>query len=388
MRTERKMKPISGLLVAVLSCGTLLLVASAQTGKAMLKKDSFGRTGDGKGVDLYTGRNSKGIEVQIATYGGIIVAIKTPDRTGKFDDIVLGFDKLEPYLKGHPYFGAITGRYANRIARGRFTLGGTEYKLATNNGNNHLHGGIRGFDKVVWEVSRQLPVTGGFALELSYLSKDGEEGYPGNLSTRVTYTLNEQNELRIDYYATTDKDTVVNLTNHSYFNLTGQGNEDILSHRLAINGDRFTPTDASAIPTGELRPVKDTPFDFTIFRAIGDGITSNDEQIVLGRGYDHNWVLNGTMGTLRQVARVVEPKSGRVLEVSTTEPGVQFYTANYLDGSLTGKGGKVYHKRYGFCLETQHYPDSPNQPTFPTTVLKKGARYRSTTVFKFGVEKN
>ena len=358
----------------------------AQTGKAMLKKESFGRTADGKNVDLFVMKNANGIEVSIATYGGIIVSIKTPDRKGHLDDIVLGFSKLDGYLKGHPYFGAITGRYANRIAKGRFSLGGKEYKLATNNDVNHLHGGVVGFDKVVWSA-RQLTIPDAVAIELSYLSKDGEEGYPGNLSTRVTYTLNNKNELRIDYDAKTDKDTVLNLTNHSYFNLAGEGSGDILGHKLAVNADRFTPTDATAIPTGELRSVANTPFDFTQFVPIGERINQDDEQLKLGNGYDHNFVLNGQMGELRIAAKALDPTSGRLLEVLTTEPGVQLYTGNYLDGKLIGKSGRPYPKRSGFCLETQHYPDSPNKPSFPTTVLKAGAgRFRSSTVFKFGVE--
>jgi aldose 1-epimerase len=330
-----------------------------------------------------TGRESRSA---LPTYGGIIVSIKTPDRAGHFDDIVLGFSKLDGYLKGHPYFGAITGRYANRIAKGRFTLGGTEYKLATNNDVNHLHGGKVGFDKAVWSA-RQVTVPDGVAVELAYLSKDGEEGYPGNLTTKVTYTLNNKDELRIDYDAKSDKDTVINLTNHSYFNLAGEGNGDILAQQLAINADRFTPTDATAIPTGELRSVAGTPFDFTRLVAIGERINQDEAQLKLGNGYDHNWVLNGQMGELRQAAKAVESKSGRVLEVSTTEPGVQLYTANYLDGTLIGKSGRPYQRRSAFCLETQHYPDSPNKPAFPTTVLKAGTRFRSTTVFKFGLEK-
>jgi aldose 1-epimerase len=362
-----------------------LISAFGQTGKAMLKKEPFGRTADEKGVDLYILRNANGIEVSIATYGGIIVSIKTPDRKGHVDDIVLGFSKLDSYLKGHPYFGAIAGRYANRIAKGRFTLGGTEYKLATNNDVNHLHGGIVGFDKAVW-TARQVTVPDGVAVELTYLSKDGEEGYPGNLTAKVTYTLNSKNELRIDYDVKTDKDTVVNLTNHSYFNLAGEGNGDILGHNLAINADRFTPTDSTAIPTGELRSVAGTPFDFTSLVPIGQRINDDDEQLKFGNGYDHNFVLNGNMGELRLAAKVIEPSSGRLLEVSTTEPGVQLYTGNYLDGKLIGKSGKPYARRSGFCLETQHYPDSPNKPTFPTTVLKAGLRYRSSTVLKFGVE--
>ncbi len=376
----------AGLPLAALLPGMLLLTAFGQTGKAMLKKDSFGKTADGKNVELYTGRNSNGIEVQITTFGGIVTSIKVPDRKGKLDDVVLGFGKLEQYLSVHPYFGSIVGRYANRIAKGRFELGGTEYKLALNNGPNHLHGGIKGFDEVVWTASKLLDVRDGFGIELSYLSKDGEEGYPGNLTTKVTYTLTRSNELRIDYDATSDKDTVINLTNHSYFNLAGEGSGDILNHQLMINADRYTPTDAGAIPTGELRPVAGTPFDFTRLTAIGERINQNDEQLILGKGYDHNWVLNGQMGTLRLAAKVFEQTSGRVLEVWTTQPGVQLYTGNYLDGTLVGKAGKKYERRSGFCLETQHYPDSPNKPSFPTTILKKGSRYRTTTVFKFSVE--
>lgn len=378
------MKSKASLFLLMVLLAPFPLRAFGQTGKANLKKESFGRTADGRNVDLYTLRNSSGMEVRIATYGGIIVSIKVPDRKGQIGDVVLGFSKLDSYLKGHPYFGAITGRYANRIAKGRFTLGGTEYKLATNNDTNHLHGGVVGFDKMIW-TAKQLPVPDGVSLELTYFSKDGEEGYPGNLSNRVVYTLTNKSELRIDYDATTDKDTVINLTNHSYFNLAGEGNGDILNHRLMINADRFTPTDAGAIPTGELRTVAGTPFDFTMPTAIGQRIEQDDQQLVLGKGYDHNWVLNGQMGTLRQAARVVEPASGRVLEVWTTEPGLQFYTGNYLDGSLTGKSEKVYQRRAGFCLETQHYPDSPNQKAFPTTVLRPGEKYATRTAYRFSV---
>ena len=368
---------------------TLLAIATLLCGfvrgeKVAPKKESFGKTREGQAVELYTLTNRSGVEAKITTYGGTVVSLKVPDRAGKLEDVVLGFDRLEGYQKGTAYFGAIIGRFGNRIARGRFTLGGVEYKLATNNGENHLHGGVRGFDKVVWNA-RPLKTAGGSALELTYLSKDGEEGYPGNLSVRVVYTLTDKNELRIDYSATTDKDTVVNLTHHSYFNLAGHGNGDILGHQLTINGDRFTPTDAGAIPTGELRAVKGTPFDFTRATAIGAHIGEDEEQLKLGKGYDHNWVINGRAGTLRQAAKVVEPTTGRVMEVWTTEPGMQFYTGNYLDGSDVGKGGKVYKHRYGFCLETQHYPDAPNKPSFPSTTLKKGGRYRTTTIYKFKV---
>ncbi len=359
----------------------------AAKGQARVTKESFGDTLDGKSVDIYTLTNSHGVEAKIINYGGIVTSLKVPDRNGKLDDVVLGFDKLDDYLKGRTYLGAIIGRYGNRIAKGRFRLHGVEYKLAVNNGENHLHGGIKGFDKVVW-TARELKVLNGAALELTYLSKDGEEGYPGNLSVKVIYTLTNANELKVDYSATTDKDTVVNLTQHSYFNLAGQGNGDILNHRLFINAARFTPTDAGSIPTGELRSVRGTQFDFTRPTAIGARINQDYDQLKLGKGYDHNFVLNGSMGTLRVAARVYEPTTGRVMEVWTTEPGIQLYTGNFLDGTLTGKGGKVYQQRFGFCLETQHYPDSPNKPSFPTAVVRKGARYHTTTIFKFSTAKS
>jgi aldose 1-epimerase len=360
----------------------MLLCGFVRDKNAEPKKESFGKTKEGQAVELYTLTNRSGVEAKITTYGGTVVSLKVPDRAGKFEDVVLGFDDIEGYQKSTAYFGALIGRYGNRIAKGRFTLNGVEYKLATNNGENHLHGGVRGFDKVVWNA-RPLKAANGSALELTYLSKDGEEGYPGNLSVRVVYTLTDKNELRIDYSATTDKDTVVNLTHHSYFNLAGHGNGDILGHQLTINADRFTPTDAGAIPTGELRAVKGTPFDFTQATAIGAHIGEDEEQLKLGKGYDHNFVVNGQAGKLRHAAKVVEPTSGRVMEVWTTEPGMQFYTGNYLDGGDVGKGGKVYKHRYGFCLETQHYPDAPNRPSFPSTTLKKGGRYQATTVYIF-----
>ena len=376
-------RPILNLL---LCSAVIFLFGSTSKGQAKVKNESFGKTPDGQSVDIYTLTNTKGMEVKITNYGGIVTSIKVPDRDGKFDDVVLGFDNLGAYLKGHPYFGAIIGRYGNRIAKGRFTLNGTEYKLAVNNGENHLHGGIKGFDKLVW-TAKPLRTKSGAALALTYLSKDGEEGYPGNLSVRVVYTLTNTNELRMDYSATTDKDTVINLTNHSYFNLKGQGDGDILSHELWVNANRFTPTDAGSIPTGELRSVRGTPFDFTKSTAIRARINQDYEQLKLGKGYDHNFVLDGKMGTLRQAAKAYDASSGRVLEVWTTEPGMQFYTGNYLDGSLTGKDGKVYNQRYGFCLETQHFPDSPNQPRFPSTVLKRGQRYRSSTIYRFRTAK-
>ncbi|HJS23044.1 MAG TPA: aldose epimerase family protein [Pyrinomonadaceae bacterium] len=363
----------------VLLLASCALVAHAQP---TVTKESFGKTAAGENVDLYTLRNTKGVEAKITNLGGIVVSLKVPDRNGKFDDVVLGFNDLDSYLKGHPYFGAIIGRYGNRIAKGRFTLNGVEYKLAVNNGENHLHGGIKAFDKVVW-TGRESTTKAGPSVVLTYLSKDGEEGYPGNLNVTVVYTLTNNNELKIEYSATTDKDTVTNLTHHSYFNLAGEGNGDILNHRVQINATRFVPTDAGSIPTGELRRVAGTPFDFLKLTAIGARINQDEEQLKLGNGYDHTWIINGRPGTLRLAAQAFEPTSGRRMQVWTTEPGMQFYTGNFLDGTLTGKSGKIYQRRYGFCFETQHYPDSPNQPTFPTTTLKKGATYKSTTIYRF-----
>jgi len=345
----------------------------------------FGKTAKGEPVQLYTLRNSKGLEASITNYGAILVSLRVPDRNGNVADVVLGFDSLHGYLSEHPYFGAVIGRYGNRIAGGRFVLDGLEYNLARNNGENHLHGGIRGFDKAVWRP-KELQAGGDSCLEFTYLSEDGEEGYPGNLTATVRYTLTEDNELRLDYYATSDKATVINLTNHSYFNLAGAGNGDILAHRISINADSFTPVDRGLIPTGELRPVAGTPFDFRQPHAIGERIDGKDQQLVYGKGYDHNFVLNGPAGSLRPAARVIEPGSGRVVEVPTTEPGVQFYTGNFLDGTIRGKGGAAYGHRYGFCLETQHFPDSPNQPQFPSVVLRPGAKYQSTTVYKFSTD--
>lgn len=377
------MKPYRNVLTALLA--TLLFVSSALVAhaQATVTKANFGKTSAGENVDIYTLTNVNGLEAQITNYGGIVVSLKVPDRNGRLDDVVLGFSDLESYLKQNdPYFGAIIGRYGNRIAKGRFKLNGVEYKLAVNNGENHLHGGIKGFDKVVW-TGRQIKTAAGPAVVLTYLSKDGEEGYPGNLRVRVTYTLTNKNELKIDYSATTDKTTVINLTNHSYFNLLGEGNGEILDHRLQINADRFLPTDAGSIPTGELQSVKGTPFDFLTSTAIGARINQDHEQLKFGNGYDHTWVINGRPGVLRQAATAYEPLNGRIMEVWTTEPGVQFYTGNFLNGTLTGKSGKLYPRRSGFCLETQHFPDSPNQLSFPTTTLRRGATYRSTTIYRF-----
>jgi aldose 1-epimerase len=376
------MKLNTRLSLTLLICTVVLTLNVDAHGQAGVQQSDFGKTPEGQSVALYTLKNSRGAEVKITNYGGIVTVLKVPDRTGQLGDIVLGFDNLDAYLKGHPYFGALIGRYGNRIAKGAFKLNGVAYTLAVNNGANHLHGGLKGFDKVVWNA-RPLKVANGAALELTYLSKDGEEGYPGNLSVKVTYTLTNQNELKIEYSATTDKDTVINLTHHSYFNLAGQGEGDILKQSLFMNASRFTPTDAGSIPTGELRSVRGTPFDFMRATVIGKRINEPDQQLQFGKGYDHNFVLNGRMGTLRLGARVYDAGTGRVMEVWTTEPGMQFYTGNFLDGTLTGKDGKVYNQRYGFCLETQHYPDSPNEAKFPTTTLRKGARYHTVTVYKF-----
>jgi len=367
------------LLLAVL----LVWSAVVALAQASVTKETFGKTSAGETVDLYTLRNVNGMETKITNYGGIVVSLTAPDRNGKFADVVLGFNDLESYLtKNDPYMGAIIGRYGNRIAKGRFKLNGVEYKLAVNNGENHLHGGIKGFDKVIW-TGRELKTKAGPAVVLTYLSKDGEEGYPGNLRVRVVYTLTNRNELKIDYSATSDKDTVTNLTHHSYFNLAGEGNGDILNHQVIINANRFVPTDAGSIPTGELKTVAGTPFDFLNATAIGARINQDDQQLKFGNGYDHTWVINGRAGTLRRAAIVFEQTTGRGMQVFTTEPGVQFYTGNFLNGTLTGKSGKPYPRRSGFCLETQHYPDSPNQPSFPTTTLRRGRTYTSTTIYRF-----
>ena len=351
--------------------------------KMIIEKEIFGKTSDGMLIDLYSLINSNRMEVKITNYGGIVVSIKVPDRNGRMDDVVLGYDQLDGYLENTPYFGAIIGRYGNRIAKGRFSLGGVEYTLAQNNGENHLHGGIKGFDKVVWKV-KEIHNNDEVGLELQYTSKDGEEGYPGNLTVTVIYMLTQNDELKIEYTAVTIKETIVNLTNHAYFNLRGSG--DILGHELMIRGDYFTPVDAGLIPTGELRPVEGTPMDFNQSTVIGARIDLKDDQLIFGLGYDHNWVLKNQDGSLALAARVLEPSTGRILEVYTTEPGIQFYSGNFLDGSISGKGGEIYHKRYGFCLETQHYPDSPNKPQFPSVVLKPGQTYTQTTIYKFSAK--
>ena len=355
------------------------------TNHPSISRAVFGQIADGTTVEIFTLRNRYGMEARIMNFGGIVTSLKTPDRTGKFIDVVLGFDRLEDYLVGHPYFGALIGRYGNRIAHGKFSLEGRTYSLAINNGNNALHGGVKGFDKVIWNVAAAEVDGHEPKLVLTYLSADGEENFPGRLTVKATYTLTDDNALRLDFEATTDKTTICNLTHHSYFNLAGCG--DVLGHVVYINADKFTPTDAGAIPTGELRPVKNSPFDFLKPTLIGQRINDTaDEQIKLGNGYDHNFVLNKTADELSLAARVSEPLTGRTMEVWTTEPATQFYTGNFLDGTLTGKGGWIYQARNGFCFEPQHFPDSPNQPHFPSTELKPGEIYRSTLLYKFDAE--
>lgn len=347
--------------------------------KSSVTPQPFGQV-DTKAVTLHTLRNAKGMEAQIMNYGGIVTTLKVADKTGKFGDVVLGYDNLDGYLKETPYFGCLVGRYGNRIAKGKFTVNGKEYTLAVNNGVNALHGGLKGFDKVVWNVVKATPNS----LELQYTSKDGEEGYPGTLKVTAVYTLTEENGLRLDYTATTDRDTPVNLTQHSYFNLRGYG--DVNSHVVQINADKFTPVDETLIPTGVLQPVAGTPFDFRTPTAIGARVNDpNDQQIKFGGGYDHNWIVNKPAGQLGLQATVYEAESGRVLEVYSTEPGLQFYGGNFLDGKITGKGGWTYQHRNGFCMEPQHFPDSPNQPNFPSTILKPGQTYKNTIIYKFSV---
>jgi aldose 1-epimerase len=358
------------------------LAMNVDTPAAGIIRKPFGTFPDGRDVDLYLLTNDNGMQASITTFGGIVTSLTAPDLKGRFADVVLGFDNFDHYLAGHPYFGAIIGRYGNRIANGTFTLDGETYALARNNIANHLHGGVVGFDKALWSAQPQS-VPEGSRLRLTHVSVDGEEGYPGRLDLTVDYTLTHDNELRIDYRATTDKPTHVNLTNHSYFNLAGPGSREILSHEVLIRADHFTPVEDRLIPTGEIRRVDDTPMDFRQPVAIGRRINDDDEQLHFGSGYDHNWVLNQDGIGLSLAARVFEPTTGRVMEVLTREPGVQFYTANFLDGSISGKGGMAYGRRCAFCLETQHFPDSPNRPEFPMTVVRPGEVYETTTVYRF-----
>lgn len=378
--------------LATAGLGAACLVGCASMSKSHppITKADFGKTPDGTPVEIYTLRNAQGAEARIMTYGGIVQSLSMPDKNGKFADVVLGFDSLAgytspEYLKGCPYFGALIGRYGNRIGGAKFNLEGKTYELAKNNNGNSLHGGLKGFDKVVW-TARPMDTAQGPALILTYLSKDGEEGFPGNLQVTAIYTLTDDNALQLEFKAVTDKPTVCNLTHHSYFNLAGAGNGDILGHLLQINADKTTPVDSELIPTGKIADVTGTPFDFRKPTAIGARINDPDAVLQYGPGYDHNWIVNKPFGQYGLQARVVEPTSGRVLEVWSDEPAVQFYAGNFLDGTIVGKGGKAYQRRTGFCLEPQHYPDSPNKPQFPSTELKPGETYHNKIVYKFSVE--
>jgi aldose 1-epimerase len=382
----------SFLLLAFIACGRsgdeAPIRESTPTEVGRVTREPFGETAQGEAVTLFTLANAHGMEVRAVSYGGIILSLLVPDREGKLGDVALGYDDLAGYLAETPYFGAIIGRYGNRIGGASFALDGETYSLAANDGSNHLHGGWVGFDKVVWNTE-PFENEEGVGVVFSRMSPAGEEGYPGNLSVEVTYTLTDRNELIFDYMATTDAATPVNLTQHTYFNLAGHGSGDVLGHQLLLNASRYTPVDEGLIPTGELAPVEGTPFDFRTPHTIGERIESDNVQLVRGGGYDHNWILDreeAGEGETTLAARVVEPTSGRVMEVYTTEPGVQFYSGNFLDGSITGKDGVVYTHRTGFCLETQHFPDSPNQPGFPSTILRPGEEYRSRTVYRFSTE--
>lgn len=370
--------------LGLMSCSKTKNENENKTMTSTISKEVFGDLPDGKKADLYTLKNANGMTVKISNYGGIITELTAKDKSGRWEDVVLGFDSLAPYIAENPFFGALVGRFGNRIANGKFTLDGKTYTLPINNGPNSLHGGINGFNKKLWNATeiKKHSIVG---LELTYVSKDGEEGYPGTLNVKVTYTLSNENGLRIDYEATTDKNTVLNLTNHSYFNLSGL-KRDILNHEVYIKSDSMVPVNATLIPTGKLRPVKGTPFDFNEPTLVGKRINDvADEQIKNGGGYDHCWVISGADKSLALFATVKDTESGRFMEVYTTEPAVQFYTGNFLDGKLTGKG-VTYGKRYGLCLETEHYPDSPNQPQFPTTELKPGETYKTSTEYKFSVK--
>src|ERR1700756_3716883 len=378
------------LLCALLLVGEMSLASSLSSRgmRGNIRKQPFGKTASGDQIDLYSLANKKGMEVSITNFGATVVTLRVPDRAGKSADVVLGYDTLEGYENGKSYFGATVGRYANRIAGGKFSIDGKTSALPKNDGPNTLHGGIVGFNKKVW-TARELTSSGSVTLEMTYLSADGEEGFPGNLSVKVVFTLpSDRNELKIDYSATTDKDTVLNLSNHSYFNLAGEGNGDILDHVMRLHAKQFTPVDKTLIPTGELSDVAGTPMDFNTATPIGKRINDNYEQLVFGKGYDHNWVLarSGGGNGLTLAAEASDPKSGRTLAVLTTEPGVQFYSGNFLDGSAKGKGGKAYGQRAAFCLETQHFPDSPNHPNFPSTLLKPGSVFHSETVFRFSAK--
>ncbi len=372
-------KPIAWI---VLAAGVILAGCKTNSGGGGIPQEKFGTLPDGRDVTIYTLRNAKGMQVRIMNYGGIVQSVKAPDKNGAMGDVSLGYDDLQGYLTNSPYFGALVGRYGNRIAKGKFTLDGQEYTLAVNNGVNSLHGGLKGFDKQLWESSPAMTPQGP-SLRLHYLSKDGEEGYPGNLDVTAVYTLTDDNGLRLEFTATTDKDTVVNLTHHSYWNLRGSGT--ILDHVVYINADKYTPVDSTLIPTGELAPVEGTPFDFRTPTAIGARINEDNQQLKFGNGYDHNWVINNP-GSLQVIARVTEPTTGRVMEVLSDQPGLQFYSGNFLDGTITGKGGWTYQFRDAFVMEPQHFPDSPNHPNFPTTELKPGETYHNTIEYRFSAQ--
>ncbi len=363
-----------------------VLAACGEGSKAKLsvERSPFGVLPSGDSVHLFTLTNANGLELRMMDYGGTVVSLKTPDADGNLGDIVLGFDSLAGYLESSPYFGAVVGRYANRIRKGTFTLDSTTYTLAVNNGSNALHGGIKGFDKVLWHAEPRQD-TSGVSVVLTYTSKDGEEGFPGTLAVRVTYTLNNQNEFVVDYHATTDKATPVNLTQHSYFNLAGDGSGDVRNNVLTLDAETYIPVDTTLIPTGEIKPVASTPFDFRTPVAIRDQISKEDPQLTIANGIDHTFVINRTEPGLAHAARVVEPTSGRTMDVLTTEPGIQVYTGNFLDGSVVGKSGHVYRLRDAICLETQHFPDSPNQVAFPSTILRPGQTFTSRTVYAFSV---
>ena len=370
--------PIIIILVVVVSCQT------PESPVPMVERTHFGTLPDGEEVERFRLQNTAGAEASIITYGATLVSLATPDRDGLIEDIVLGYDSLAGYLEANPYFGSIVGRYANRIAEGAFTLDGETYTLARNNGPNHLHGGVKGFDKANWEVEQIIEDTNQVGVSLNYVSADREEGYPGTLEVRVTYLLTEDNRLIVDYEATTDKATPVNLTQHAYFNLAGEGSVE--DHHLTLAASHYTPVDSTLIPTGEILSVEGTAFDFRGGKRIREQIDDDDQQLLYGGGYDHNFVLDRISGDLILAATVLEPESGRILEVHTTKPGMQFYTGNFLDGSITGKNGVRYGRRSGFCLETQYYPDSPNQPNFPSSILRPGEVYQTQTVFAFRAE--
>lgn len=382
------LQKISYLIQAVIILlGTILFLQTCQqNGENRMNKALFGKMNDGKEVFIFTITNKNGSEVKLTNYGATVVSLKVPDRTGKIENVVLGYPKLEDYIRWRHFLGAIVGRYGNRIANGKFSLNGVEYNLATNDGKNTLHGGNMGFDRVLWDVE-ELTDNENPALKFTYLSKDGEEGFPGNLQVIVIYTFSDNNELRIDYKLTTDKPTVINVTNHAYFNLSGDVKSDILGHELMLNADYFTVAGEGLIPTGEIAAVAGTPLDFTKPHRIGERIDDDYEQLKLGKGYDHNWILNGNEGELKHAGFVYEPVSGRKMDVYTTEPAIQFYSGNFMDGSDSGREGFAYEYRHALCLETQHYPDSPNHENFPTTVLNPGAMYKSTTIYRFSIGK-